>query len=172
MRAGSAPTNRIEALEIVDIAEDNPNATTVGDLTERATLPADSFDCVICTQTLCFIYDVREALATMYHALRPGGVLLATVPGVARNVTDEDFDDFWRFTSKSTRLLLEELFPSTSVQIEAFGNVLSAAAFLYGLAAGELTAAELDFHDDRYEVLIGVRAVKPSDFRGPGQHAG
>jgi hypothetical protein len=38
--------------------------------------------------------------------------------------------------------------------------VLSAAGFLYGLAASDLSLAELAAHDRLYEVTVGVRAVK------------
>jgi hypothetical protein len=43
---------------------------------------------------------------------------------------------------------------------EAHGNVLTACAFLHGLARSELKAKELDFHDPDYQVIITVRAVK------------
>jgi hypothetical protein len=41
------------------------------------------------------------------------------------------------------------------------GNVLTAIAFLQGLATGELRQEELDYHDEKYELLITVRAMKP-----------
>lgn len=40
-------------------------------------------------------------------------------------------------------------------------GVLASAAFLYGLAAQELTREELDQHDADYELLVAVRATKP-----------
>jgi hypothetical protein len=46
------------------------------------------------------------------------------------------------------------------VEVQAHGNVLAATAFLQGLAAEELTQAELDYNDPDYEVNIAVRAVK------------
>jgi hypothetical protein len=42
----------------------------------------------------------------------------------------------------------------------AGGNVLAATAFLYGLAAEELSREELDHLDLRYPVTIGIRATK------------
>jgi hypothetical protein len=38
--------------------------------------------------------------------------------------------------------------------------VLSAAGFLYGLAASDVRPEELAAHDRLYEVIVGVRAVK------------
>ena len=44
--------------------------------------------------------------------------------------------------------------------MRSFGNVLSAAGFLYGLAASDLRPEELAARDRLYEVIVGVRAVK------------
>ena len=64
--------------------EGNPQATIVGDLTDAPQIPSDAFDCAIVTQTLQFVYNVRAALATLHRILAPGGVLLATVPGITK----------------------------------------------------------------------------------------
>jgi SAM-dependent methyltransferase len=140
----------------------NPLATIVGDLTDAPHIPSDTFDCAIVTQTLQFVYDVRSALATLHRILAPGGVLLATMPGITKisPPEDEEFGEWWHFTGRSAKRLAEEAFGEGNVETRSFGNVLSAAGFLYGLAASDLSAEELDAHDRLYEVTIGVRAVK------------
>jgi SAM-dependent methyltransferase len=160
-----SPTGKgtVERVDVVDLSPRNPKATLVGDLTDRTLLPDDAFDCVICTQTLMLIYDVRSALANLHRSLRPGGVLLITVAGISR-ICRPDVDlsgDYWRFTALSLRRLLEEIFPPEAVRVEAYGNVLSATAALYGMAANELSPAELDLRDPDYEVIVAGRAVKP-----------
>jgi hypothetical protein len=117
---------------------------------------------VILTQTLHLIYDVRAALKTLYRILKPAGILLATAPGISQ-ISEDQWGAYWcwSFTSLSVRRLFTEVFPAASVDIQAYGNVLAAAAFLYGLAAQELHKNELDHNDPSYEVLITVRAVKP-----------
>jgi len=140
----------------------NPNATLVGDLTDPALLPEESFDCIILTQTLQFIYDVAAALRTVKRALKPGAVVLATVPGISQ-ISQYDMDrwgDFWRFTSHSARRLFEAVFPPDHVTVEPSGNVLTAAAFLYGLAVEDLRTEELEANDPDYEVLVAVRAFR------------
>ena len=57
-------------------------------------------------------------------------------------------------------LELEEAFGAGNVEARSFGSVLSAAGFLYGLAASDLEPEELSAHDRLYEVIVGVRAVK------------
>jgi hypothetical protein len=58
------------------------------------------------------------------------------------------------------RRLAEEAFGEGNAEVQAYGNVLSATAFLYGLAASDLRPEELEARDRLYEVTIGLRAVK------------
>ena len=83
--------------------EGNPQATIVGDLTDAPQIPNDAFDCAIVTQTLQFVYDVRAALATLHRILAPGGVLLATVPGITKisPPEDEEYGEWWHYTARS-----------------------------------------------------------------------
>jgi SAM-dependent methyltransferase len=151
-----------ERVDVLHGGPGNPEATIVGSLTDEECLPAGAFDCIICTQTLHVIFDTRAALRTLHRALKPGGTLLLTAPGITRScLPDRDaWGDWWRFTSLSLRRLLDELFEAEGVHVEAYGNLLAATAFLYGLAADELRAAELDTRDRDFEVLIAARAVK------------
>ena len=155
---------RVTRADVLHLTADNPRATIIADLTSGRSIPEEAFDCVILTQTLHLIYDVRAALRTVYRVLKPGGVLLMTVPGISpiSRLDHEHWGDSWRFTTWSMRRLSAEVFPADYVTIEAQGNVLIAAAFLYGLAAEELHAAELDYRDPDYELLITVRAQKPA----------
>jgi SAM-dependent methyltransferase len=149
--------------DVLHVQEGNPKATVVADLTCADSIPSDAFDCIIFTQTLQFIYNVRAAVQTLYRILKPGGVLLATFPGISQ-ISRYDMDrwgEFWRFTTLSARRLLEEVFPAQNVTVEVHGNVLAAIGFLHGLAAQEFHQEELNRRDPDYEVLITVRAVKP-----------
>lgn len=140
----------------------NPDSTIVGDLEQLGTLPEDAFDCILCTQVLCVVWDVQAAVRQLHRALRPGGVLLLTVPGITKAVTPDrdNWGDWWRFTSSSARRLVQEAFPHGTVEVEAYGNLQAATFFLHGFAAHELSPAELELRDPEYEILIGVRATK------------
>lgn len=159
-------TNRfgtgVERVDILMASEGNPQATIVADLADAPQIPDGTFDCAIVTQTLQFVYDVRAALATLQRILAPGGVLLATVPGVTKisAIEDEEWGEWWHYTSRSARRLAEEAFGEGAVEVRAYGNVLSASAFLYGLAASDLRSEEIEAHDRLYEVVVGIRAVK------------
>ena len=154
--------DRVERSDILHADDSNPRATLVGDLADANDLPCDSFDCFICTQTLTYIYDVQTAVATIHRILKPGGVLLATVPGISQmSPYDRDrWGEYWRFTAQSLGRLLGESFGSEQVQVEAYGNVLASTAFLQGLRTDDLRRDELDHRDQRYQMLIAGRAVK------------
>ena len=160
--------DRVIKSDVLHVMEGSPNATIVADLTCADHIPADTFDCVILTQTLQFIYDVPAALRTVRGILRPGGTVLATLPGISpiSRYDMERWGCFWAFTSLSVRRLFEEVFPATAITTEAYGNVLAASAFLYGLAAEELQRKELDSRDPDYELIIAVRAAKPASGDG------
>ena len=154
---------QVTCSEVLHVTPGNPAATVIGNFETGEGIPQERFDCVILTQTLPFIYDIKAAMANIYAALRPGGVVLATLCGISQisRYDMERWGDYWRFTSLSTRRLFEEVFPPANVTVEAYGNVLAATALLYGLASHELRTQELDFRDPDYEVSITVRAVKP-----------
>jgi|SRR5664280_584322 len=152
----------VERCDVLHADHGNPVATIVGDLATGDGIPESAFDCVIVTQTLHCIFDMAGAVKTIQRALKPGGVALATLPGISQ-ISRYDMDrwgDYWRFTSLSARRLFEATFPPDRVSVKAHGNVLVAAAFLYGLAVEDLRLGELEADDPDYEVLITVRAEK------------
>jgi SAM-dependent methyltransferase len=155
--------DRVTRSDVLHPVEGNPDATIVADLTNADHLPSNVFDAIIFTQTLQVIYDIRTTIATLYRILKPGGVLLATVSGMAQ-LSLEDFDrwgEYWRLTSLSAKRLFEEVFPKEQVAVQSYGNVLAAISFLEGLACEDLKQKELDAIDRSYEILIAIRAVKP-----------
>jgi hypothetical protein len=63
-------------------------------------------------------------------------------------------------TQSAARRLFEERFGSAGVEVQQFGNVLAATAFLQGLAFEEIDRASLDVVDPLYPVITGIRATK------------
>jgi hypothetical protein len=152
----------VERSDVLHAAEGNEHATIVGDLTTGEGIPEAAFECFVMTQTLPFIYDVAAAVRGAHRLLAPGGVVLATVPGMSQISREDqrDWGDWWRFTSQGARRLFADAFGEDAVEVAAHGNVLAACAFLYGLGAEELTDEQLAFADPEYELLTTVRAVR------------
>jgi SAM-dependent methyltransferase len=154
---------RLTQVDVLEATSGNPAATIVAVLEQAPQIPADTFDCIICTQVLQFVYDLRAGVRTLYRILKPGGVLLLTAPGIQK-IDREGMDawgEYWRFTSLALRRLFAEVFPEDQIMVRAYGNVLTAAAFLYGYAVEDLRRQDLDYFDPDYEGPIGLRAVKP-----------
>jgi glycosyltransferase involved in cell wall biosynthesis len=147
--------------DILHVDASNQKATFIGDLSDAPHVPDNTFDCVVLTQTLHLIYEYKQALATCHRILKPGGVLLLTVPGI----TPIDHGEwrktwYWSFTDSALHRLMAETFPSDSLAITSYGNVFIASAFLYGLGLPEVTSAQLDVYDPQFQVINAVKAVK------------
>ncbi|HEY0972511.1 MAG TPA: methyltransferase domain-containing protein [Gemmatimonadales bacterium] len=152
---------RVERADILHVSPANPRATIVADLASADHVPSDTFDCVIVTQTLHLIYDVAAAVRTIHRVLRPGGVCLATVPGISQ-VDEGEWQDswYWSMTPVAVRRLFGEAFPGGDVAVEGHGNVLASCAFLQGLGSSELSRRELEHHDPSFPLVVAARAVK------------
>jgi SAM-dependent methyltransferase len=153
---------RVTHTDVLDVSADNPRATIVADLTSAPHIPDASYDCIICPETLQLIYDVAGALNTLHRILKPGGVLLATFPGI-NQFTRRDaaaWTYYWGFTTGSARRLFNDAFPGAQIDVAAFGNVLTSCAFLYALCDQDLRPEELDAVDPDYELVITARVVR------------
>jgi SAM-dependent methyltransferase len=153
--------SQVARADILHVRQGNPRATIVGDLTDPAVLPEGAFVCIVLTQTLHLIYDVRAAVAQLYRALAPGGVVLVTAPGISQIDRGEwGHSWFWSFTTASLSRLFKECFGPEDVIVEHYGNIFAATAFLQGLAVEEVDTSRLDVLDKSYQVIVAVRARK------------
>ena len=153
---------RVEYGDIISVETSNPHATIVGDLVQPDLLPDAAFDCIILTQVLQYIFDLEAAVATLHRALKPGGVLLVTTPGISKS-EQHQWPWYWGFTAPAVRRLFEDRFGSDHVTVEARGNVFAATAFLYGIAIEELDMSDLHVEDTNYPVIVAARVVKRKD---------
>lgn len=152
---------RVSRSDILQPVAGDPKATLIADLGTGEGVPDAIFDCIICTQTLQLIYDTRKALTSLHQMLRPGGILLLSVPGISQ-ISREDMDktgDYWRFTTESLTRLLGESY-GDQVIVEHAGNVYAATALLQGIAVEELDLSSLDIADPQFQVMLFGRAVR------------
>jgi FkbM family methyltransferase len=153
---------RVAQSDILHAAPGHSKASIIADLACASHVPDNAYDCIICTQTLHVIFEIQKAMETLHRVLAPGGVLLATIPGISQ-ISRYDMDrwgDYWRLTSLAARRVLESRFASTDLSIESHGNVAAAVGFLQGLATEEMSKQELNLHDPDYELVLTIRAVK------------
>ena len=158
--------NRVTESDVVDLNADNPRATVITDMRCAVNVPSNTYDCLIITQTLHVIDDMSAVVRECERILKPGGVLLATLPCVSRVCLEYGHGgDFWRVTVDGARQLFGEYFALETLEIEGRGNTLVSTAFLYGLAGHELDGAEFEVDDPYNPMLVTVRAVKSASTR-------
>jgi len=138
----------------------HPQATIVGDLSKPDVLPKQGFDCIIFTQTLHFIFDMAAAIDQLYGALRPGGVLLVTTPGISP-VGQGEWGPYWCCSLTQTALsrLLSGPFGADKVTLRTYGNLAAATAYLHAAAIEEVGRRRIARFDPAYPVIVAARAV-------------
>ena len=154
---------RVKESVILHVEREAPEINQIkGDLSTGEGLEEESVDCLICTQTLPFIYDFPSAAEHVVKLLSRGGSALITAGGISQIIEYEKihYGHFWSFTEQSLRKLFEGIEDVESVDVRAYGNVKTASAFLYGISSEELEAEELDYQDSCYQVIIGVLVKK------------
>jgi SAM-dependent methyltransferase len=155
--------SKVDVPEVLHVVEGNPEATIVADLTDAPHIEDNSFDCIIFTQSLQMIYDLRAALRTLHRILKPGGVLLLTSHGISkigRRLGRDDWGEYWHLTTQSSERLMEETFEGAQVDVGSCGNVLAACCALHGIVAEEVKDEDLDHHDPDFEVIVTIHARK------------
>jgi SAM-dependent methyltransferase len=153
--------SKVDMSDVLHVDARNPHATIVGDLSKSGILPSDAFDCIVLTQTLHLIFDMRKALAELARSLKPGGTLLITVPGITRVDRGEwGYTWYWSLTDLALAQLLAEFFDKEDVLVETFGNVFAAVCFLQGLAVSEVPTSKLDVLDPSFPVVVTAKVVK------------
>lgn len=160
--------NRTSQRDVLHVHADNPKATIVGDLVDGRDIPSNVFDCCVITQTLQMILDTQTALSTLQRILKPGGVLLATFPGLSQISIDEWSETWnWSFSRRWAERAFREAFNQDPI-VQTYGNLFAAGCFLQGLAVEEVGFKRLDERDPATELLIAVRVEKPKSGDGEG----
>jgi hypothetical protein len=153
--------NRVSEATVVDIDAMNPRATLIADLQLVGSLPPNTYDCIILTQTLHLLRRPGRCVENCFTALRSGGALLATAPSVCRVSPTYPDGDFWRFTPAGIAELFGRHWPG-DVMVDAFGNLRTCMAFLMGEVVEDLPHIVLDHHDRRFPLTVSVEATKNS----------
>lgn len=147
--------------DVLDIDTSNQDANIYADLSAADIVPSNTYDCFILTETLQFVFRLEDAARHCYRVLKPGGVLLVSVPTIAPIDNELAEVECWRFTPFSCRSLFEAHFGPANVQVRVYGNFATCIAGLSGAATEELPKEFVDQVDLKYPQGILIRAKKP-----------
>jgi SAM-dependent methyltransferase len=148
-------------VDVVDVDATNVHANVVGDLCDPTTLTTGHYDAAVITQTLQFVSAPRPALDNLLRSLRPGGVLLLTVPSLSRLCGSEDR---WRWTPAGLLDDLADVVPEGSTtEVVGAGNSLVGRAFLFGLALEDLPPRAFEVDDADHPLVVCACVRLPQD---------
>jgi hypothetical protein len=126
---------------------------------EVALAAAENVDWIVLDRCLQQLPEMALALEEAVGRLKPGAELVTLFTGIAR-AEPGDRAPLWSVAPYAARRLHEDRRELEGVEVEQYGNVTLALAWLYRLPADDLTERELAAVDPAYPVLVGVTASR------------
>lgn len=123
-------------------------------------IPINSFDTIIATMVFEHVKDPSTSASTLFQVLKPGGIMLWTVPTSWPHHVAPGFGDYWRYTEEGGRLLLQRA-GFEIMDSECHGDSSTVALYAMGMGEEEMIAKETYSGDCNYGVNVGIRARKP-----------
>lgn len=112
-------------------------------------------DCLICTQTLQYIYHPENAAKNIWKMLKKDGTVLITMPFLCQYFEGaHSWNDYWRTTPQCLKKVLAETFGEKNVKVGSLGNIKTAVGFLYGLCGDDIDESDFDYNDKEYPVIV------------------
>lgn len=94
------------AYEGFDIEARTPGVTHIGNAEAMTDIPADAYDTLLNFEVLEHLPHPQRAVAEFARVLKPGGMLLITVPHLSR--LHEEPHDYFRYTTYGLRTMLSD----------------------------------------------------------------
>lgn len=113
---------QVSGYDSLDLYPRRPDVTYVADLQDMAVVPSAAYDTALCVEVLEHVPDPFRAAREIHRILKPGGVLVMSVPHLSR-LHDEPHD-YYRYTRHGVRRLLEQA-GFELLELERRGGLLS-----------------------------------------------
>ncbi len=150
-------TKKVLHSDVLDIFQ-TKKANIHGDLRNLFQVKDNKYDCCLVTQTFNVIDDYNSAIKECFRILKPGGILLATIPTISPCWNLKI--NLWRFSQESALFVFGKNFGIKNTQVKGYGNHEAIKGFWIGLASEDLSFSELTNIDESLPLIIGVKAQK------------
>jgi hypothetical protein len=120
---------------------------------------AEGADWLVLDRCLQRLPEMPLALEKVVEPLKPGATLITLFTGIGRAEPVER-RPLWSVAPYAARRMHEEHPELEHVEVEQYGNVTLALAWLYRMPTHDLTAEELAAIDPAYPLLVAVTASK------------
>lgn len=106
MRFKDLLMSKADVYHTLDLWPWSEDVTYAGDVQNMSMIAGASYDSALCLEVLEHVPNPSRAIAEIHRILKPGGVLIVSVPHLSR-LHDEPYD-YFRFTIHGLRYLLED----------------------------------------------------------------
>lgn len=121
---------------------------------------AGGADAIVIGDALSFVADPGALCAALRDLLRPGGSIIAMVPGLAPPLPLDGVAAHRTFSQMALERILTESFGNPPTEVRTFGNPLAALCMLHRLPATAITAEELWWPHQDFPVTVAAIATR------------
>lgn len=146
---------------VMDVNAQDSNVSFNGNLETGEGIKEEIADCFILTQTLMYIFDLKNAAHNINRILKSGGTALITCSGISQNSIrcTDNYGCYFNFNKDVFVKMFQDETSLQVVETGSYGNVKTVSAHLNGLCCEDL--AESDFRpNDKYYPLIVYAVVR------------
>lgn len=134
-----------------------PNADIYANLEDISTLPAAQYDCIIATQVIMYMYDLKTVMNNLKYMLKPGGILILTVPGPISDSSPHSVARYWSFSATALKHLCNTTFGNYE-DCRTYGSINYSVHMLFGIKQNPFKPPIED--DDCHCLILGISCRK------------
>ena len=143
---------------VMDVNARNSGISFNGNLETGEGIKDEIADCFILTQTLMYIFDLKNAAHSINRSLKSGGTALITCSGISQN-SIRCMDNYGCYFNFNKDVFVKMFQGETSLQVietGSYGNVKTVSAHLNGLCCEDLTENDFMPNDKYYPLVVSA----------------
>ncbi len=147
---------RLNHVLVMDVSADTEKITFNANLETGEGIRRQVADCFICTQTLMYIFDIKEAAKNIGRLLKTGGYALITCSGLSQNSRRcmDNYGCCFNFNAAVFEKMFEDEDSLSVVETGSYGNVKTVLAHLAGLCQEDLKKEDFEPNDIYYPLIV------------------
>ena len=147
---------RVRHALVMDVANTGPGVTFLGNLETGEGIRDGIADCLILTQTLMYIFDVKSAAHHIGRLLKKDGKALITCSGISQNSIRcmDNYGCYFNFNEDALERMFEDEAGLRVTEKGSYGNVKTVSAHLNGLCMEDLEEEDFVVNDRYYPLIV------------------
>ncbi len=148
--------DRVVRSIVMDVNAQNSNISFNGNLETGEGIRDEIADCFILTQTLMYIFDLKNAAHNINRILKAGGTALVTCSGISQNSIRcmDNYGCYFNFNKDVFVKMFQEETALQVIETGSYGNVKTVSAHLNGLCCEDLEVNDFMPNDKYYPLIV------------------